>query len=74
MIQGKQITIYTILCDECGVDYFKDDEDYNGFTDKELLGEEIDSNYEWQEHEGKHYCLSCSRKPEIHKQIFGDEQ
>ena len=52
-----EVEMYSIQCDCCkrvGVE----DSDYAGWNDKSAAWEEAD-NYEWIEHEGKHYCPNC---------------
>ncbi len=53
----KQLTLYTVICDECGKDAFNND-DQSGASN-EQLAIEISKDYEFVEIDGKHYCLDC---------------
>ena len=55
----KEVTMYTVICDNCGADSNEDGE-YGGWSDKDYT---IDCAHEsdWHIHEDgeKHYCPNC---------------
>lgn len=53
----KEITTYTVICDNCGKDLFSDSE-YTGFSDAGYVEFEA-SESDWMENDGKHYCTDC---------------
>lgn len=52
----KEVTMYTILCDRCGVDAAKDAE-HSCWGEPEFA-REMDCQ-EWEEIDGKDYCPNC---------------
>ena len=53
----KEVKMYTVICDNCGVDIGKDDE-YSCWGEH---WQAIDNamNAGWHEQDGKHYCTDC---------------
>jgi len=53
----KEVKMYTVVCDNCGLDSCKNDE-YSCWGDKEQAKEHA-MNSDWLEHDEKHYCTNC---------------
>ncbi len=53
----KEITIYTVICDNCGVDSNANGE-YMGWNDLEYA-ESLASEDDWIKDIDKHYCNDC---------------
>jgi len=53
----KEVIMYTVICDNCGVDANKDTE-YSCWNDKGSAWD-VAMDSDWTEHEGKHYCPDC---------------
>jgi hypothetical protein len=56
----KEIKVFTIVCDICGADLLKED-DEAGWDDKDYLMEIAKDNL-WATLEDKHYCPDCHTK------------
>jgi hypothetical protein len=53
----KEITIYTLVCDNCKIDIHKDHE-FSGYDDLDYVrGVGMDSN--WHRDDDKHFCDDC---------------
>ena len=55
----KPIDMVTIICDECGQDFFKDDESRCCLRE---LADEIAMQAEWETENGRHVCFNCRCK------------
>lgn len=53
----KEVTMYTVICDNCGSDSCSGSE-YSCWSDKSYA-HEIAMESDWQTHEGKDYCPYC---------------
>ena len=53
----KEITVYTVICDNCQADS-NEDSGFSGWNDKEFALD-IAKECGFIEHEGKHYCENC---------------
>lgn len=53
----KELTIYTILCDNCGLDLMRNQE-YSGFGEIEHLVD-ICNDSDWHIEGNRHYCPHC---------------
>lgn len=53
----KSLEIYTIICDNCGKNYY-DDSEFSGFNDKDYVVEDALDN-DWIEHDNDHICSDC---------------
>lgn len=53
----KQIEMYTIYCDKCGIEIFQENEDYSCVASEQIENEL--EEYNWQEINDKHYCPNC---------------
>ncbi len=53
----KEVTMFTVLCDNCGVDSNRDCE-YSCWGDKSQA-EEHAMNSDWHLDDKKHYCCNC---------------
>ena len=53
----KEITMYTVICDNCGIDSNEGQEYSCWGESSHAVDCALDSD--WHEHEGKHYCDYC---------------
>ena len=53
----KQMEMFTVICDRCGVDA-NEDADYSCWGGSEIAREMAD-NDDWKFIDGKDYCFSC---------------
>lgn len=53
----KEISMYTVICDNCGKDLHENDE-YSGFNDIAFV-EDSASDAGWHKEDEKHYCPGC---------------
>jgi len=53
----KEVTMFTLVCDNCGKDV-NEDTDFSCWNDKGVLKELADDQC-WVEVEDKHYCHDC---------------
>lgn len=53
----KEVTMYTVICDNCGTDC-NARTDYSCWADKSTA-KELASYSDWIEHENKDYCPYC---------------
>lgn len=56
-IMIKPIQMFTVICDNCGVDVF-DGEPYSGYSSAKF-SEEIALECDWIKQDDKHYCSDC---------------
>lgn len=52
------VTFYAAKCDNCGVDWYDDDNGFSAMADESTMGEML-MNDEWHEENGSHYCRDC---------------
>ena len=55
----KLITMYTIVCDNCGRDIFEDDDQWRAFSDTESAVIMAIDNDSIQIIDNKHICSNC---------------
>lgn len=53
----KEVTMYTVICDNCGRDVNQESE-YSCFNDKEFI-EDMSFESGWIKEGYKHYCPAC---------------
>lgn len=53
----KTVTMYTIICDNCGRDSAEGSE-YSCWNEEDFAWDTANEDG-WEEHEGKHYCPDC---------------
>lgn len=54
---NKEVTMYTVVCDNCGKDSNEDNE-YSCFSTKEMAEDEA-MEIGWLRDNDKHYCTDC---------------
>lgn len=59
----EPVEMFTVICDGCGADIFKDSEFEYCCMSKESCNEEI-SEQNWEEIEDNHYCPNCYEENE----------
>jgi hypothetical protein len=53
----KEVTMYTVICDNCGKDVMEDQE-YAGWNDKDFAELEATES-DWIKEKDNHYCNDC---------------
>ena len=53
----KEVTMFTVVCDNCGKDVNKDAE-YSAWNEK-TFAEDIAMEADWIKENDKHYCSDC---------------
>lgn len=53
----KELTMYTVVCDNCAIDC-NEGEEYSGWSE-EWYAEEIADNCGWLKQDDCHYCEPC---------------
>ena len=70
----KEVTMFTVVCDNCGKDVKKDAE-YSAWNEK-TFAEDIAMEADWIKENDKHYCSDCFTYDDddnlLIKSILGD--
>ena len=70
----KEVTMFTVVCDNCGKDVNKDAE-YSAWNEK-TFAEDIAMEADWIKENDKHYCSDCFTYDDddnlLIKSILGD--
>jgi hypothetical protein len=53
----KELTMYTVICDNCGKDVNEDSE-FSAWSDK-TYAEDVAMEANWIDEDDKHYCDDC---------------
>lgn len=57
----QPVTMYGVVCDNCGERWIDENNGYAGFTDEISMGNVINDDDTWHSvyRENKHYCPKC---------------